>query len=231
MDPLWSPVVPTDRNRRQIRGTQKPRKQPKSVAVGCHRLPLAAHGNGGGRRFESARGLCKSAANCRFLLPLDLHCAQLRRVWSPLWSLQVRKRGLIGAHNARFGRESRIAAPRASTDAGPDGGPRRAGASSLVQRADGELKATVELWSVRRRKRRRQMGSRAFAVSGPPARRWGVGIGDHARSSPRPCRRGASFASRPIRIASRPNSNSSSRSPALTWGGAPVASSSANPPP
>src|SRR6266508_2104536 len=38
---LWSPVVATGGNRRQIAGRLYARKQAKSVAVGCHRLPEA----------------------------------------------------------------------------------------------------------------------------------------------------------------------------------------------
>jgi hypothetical protein len=47
MEPLWSPVVATGGNRPQIDGAQKPRKQAKTVAVGCHRLPIGAHGKEG----------------------------------------------------------------------------------------------------------------------------------------------------------------------------------------
>lgn len=46
MEPLWSPVVATDGNQWRIRSARKPQKQAKSVAVGCHQLPLAAHGKG-----------------------------------------------------------------------------------------------------------------------------------------------------------------------------------------
>jgi hypothetical protein len=38
MEPLWSPVVATGGNRPQMRSTRKPRKQAKTVAVGCDRL-------------------------------------------------------------------------------------------------------------------------------------------------------------------------------------------------
>src|SRR5438093_8897004 len=59
---LWSPVVATGGNQGQIAGRGEPRKQAKSVATGSHRLPEKFHGKEGGRRFESVRGLCKSAA-------------------------------------------------------------------------------------------------------------------------------------------------------------------------
>ena len=44
MEPLWSPVVATGGNQRQIAAAHKPRKQAKSVATGCHRLPEKFHG-------------------------------------------------------------------------------------------------------------------------------------------------------------------------------------------
>src|SRR6266566_2448803 len=40
MEPLWSPVVATGRNRSQIARAEKPGKQAKTVAVGCDRLPI-----------------------------------------------------------------------------------------------------------------------------------------------------------------------------------------------
>ena len=47
MEPLWSPVVATGGNQRQIARRLNARKQAKSVAVGCHRLPEAFHGKQG----------------------------------------------------------------------------------------------------------------------------------------------------------------------------------------
>jgi putative NADH-flavin reductase len=41
------PVVATDGNQWRIRSARKRQKQAKSVAVGCHQLPLAAHGKEG----------------------------------------------------------------------------------------------------------------------------------------------------------------------------------------
>src|SRR2546423_582633 len=61
MEPLWRPVVANGGNRRQIEESRKPQKQAKTVAVGCDPLPETFHGKGGGRRFESVRGLCKAA--------------------------------------------------------------------------------------------------------------------------------------------------------------------------
>jgi hypothetical protein len=47
MEPLWSPVVAKGGNQRQIGGTGKPRKQAKSIATRCHRLPEKFHGKEG----------------------------------------------------------------------------------------------------------------------------------------------------------------------------------------
>jgi hypothetical protein len=72
LEPLWSPVVATHGNRSQSNPPRLRHEQAKTVADDRHRLPKAAHGKGGGRRFESARGLCKSAARRRFSVQLDL---------------------------------------------------------------------------------------------------------------------------------------------------------------
>src|SRR6266545_7826837 len=47
MEPLWSPVVATGGNRRQIDRRLKPQKQAKTVATGCHQLPATFHGKQG----------------------------------------------------------------------------------------------------------------------------------------------------------------------------------------
>jgi hypothetical protein len=57
----------------------------ETVAIGCDRLRREAHGKEGGRRFESARGLCKSAVNRRFLTYMDLHDLQRAVGMEPLW--------------------------------------------------------------------------------------------------------------------------------------------------
>jgi hypothetical protein len=41
---LWSPVVATGSNQRQIGSAPKPPQQAETVAVGCDRLPIGAHG-------------------------------------------------------------------------------------------------------------------------------------------------------------------------------------------
>jgi hypothetical protein len=47
MEPLWSPVVATGGNQREIGSGRKWRKQAKPVAAGCHRLPETFHGKDG----------------------------------------------------------------------------------------------------------------------------------------------------------------------------------------
>jgi hypothetical protein len=47
MEPLWSPVVATDGNPRQIGLLPKQLKQAKTVAVNCRRLPSEFHGQEG----------------------------------------------------------------------------------------------------------------------------------------------------------------------------------------
>jgi hypothetical protein len=47
MEPLWSPVVATCRNQRQIGSAPEPQEQAKTVAVLCDWLPKGAHGKQG----------------------------------------------------------------------------------------------------------------------------------------------------------------------------------------
>src|SRR6266487_3773744 len=73
MEPLWSPVVATGGNRSQIAHARERRKQAEAVATGCHRLP--ERWSGGGRRFESVRGLRELPANQ--VLPLAIAATSL----------------------------------------------------------------------------------------------------------------------------------------------------------
>jgi hypothetical protein len=80
MEPLWSPVVASAGNQRQIDSVPNPQKQAKSVATGCHRLPDTLHGKGalplrkgGGRLLGSAR----SAKSCEPEGPQDLDAVTL----------------------------------------------------------------------------------------------------------------------------------------------------------
>src|SRR5437667_11104158 len=68
MEPLWSPVVATGGNQRQIRSARNPPKQAKSVAVGCHRLPEKFHGKEGSTVRVRQRALRKPCVARLFLL-------------------------------------------------------------------------------------------------------------------------------------------------------------------
>jgi hypothetical protein len=59
MEPLWSPVVATGGKRSQIAQTRKARNQAKTVAVGCDRLPIGAHGKEGVDGSSPSEGFTK----------------------------------------------------------------------------------------------------------------------------------------------------------------------------
>src|SRR6266511_4537191 len=67
MEPLWSPVVATVGNRRQIDGTSKSRKQAKTVACGCDRLPERFHGKEGVDGSSPSEGFRRGPGNRPFL--------------------------------------------------------------------------------------------------------------------------------------------------------------------
>src|SRR5512132_4593103 len=83
MEPLWSPVVATGGDQRQIDCARKRRDQAKSVATGCHRLREKFHGKDG-LRFESGRGLdqnsCKRRALLSSLTALPPACSGMEQV-------------------------------------------------------------------------------------------------------------------------------------------------------
>jgi hypothetical protein len=81
-EPLWSPVVATGGNRSQIERGQKPQKQAKNR---CRRLRPVADIVRRGLRFESGRGLCKSAAYRRFFVQIDLLLVERAVGMEPLW--------------------------------------------------------------------------------------------------------------------------------------------------
>ena len=60
MEPLWSPVVATGGNRRQIGDALKSRKQAKSVATGCHKLRETFHGKEGVSGSSPEEGFAKA---------------------------------------------------------------------------------------------------------------------------------------------------------------------------
>jgi len=84
MEHLWSPAGATGGNQRQIGEPRKRLKQADRQPVATHGNGSGAHGKEGGRRFESVRGLCKSAARRRFLV-----CVQsvqgVLRAWMELF--------------------------------------------------------------------------------------------------------------------------------------------------
>jgi hypothetical protein len=63
MEPLWSPVVATGGNRRQIGEPRKPQKQAKSVATGCDRLPATFHGKEAVDGSSPSEGFAETPAN------------------------------------------------------------------------------------------------------------------------------------------------------------------------
>jgi hypothetical protein len=98
-------------------------KQAKTVAVGCNRLRREAHGKEGGLRFESGRGLCKSAANRRFVFQLDLQNRQCAVGMGPFMELSVRRRPPVSVKNWPSSRRIvlRRRARRATTGPVPQG--------------------------------------------------------------------------------------------------------------
>jgi hypothetical protein len=69
MEQLWSRAVATSGNRWQVRGSRKPLRQAKTVAGGCHRLPIGAHGKEGVDGSSPSEGLHKSPAYGHTMLP------------------------------------------------------------------------------------------------------------------------------------------------------------------
>jgi len=59
MEPLWSPVVATGGNQRQIAQRRKPQKQAKSVASGCH----GKEGVDGSSPSEGFQFLCSASGS------------------------------------------------------------------------------------------------------------------------------------------------------------------------
>jgi hypothetical protein len=89
MEPLWSPVVATGGNQRQIDRTRKARKQGETVATSCQRLPEKFHGKegvgvDGSSPSEGSKKACKS--------PFRVVCAELR----------VRRGSTRGARSGQF---------------------------------------------------------------------------------------------------------------------------------
>jgi hypothetical protein len=92
MEPLWSPVVATGGNQPQIDRPSKSQKQAKSVATGCHRLRATFHGKEGVSGSSPEEGSAKAPHVGAFLFRWNCSRANVRWVWSRLWSLQVGRR-------------------------------------------------------------------------------------------------------------------------------------------
>jgi hypothetical protein len=60
MEPLWSPVVATGGNQRQIDEPRKRQNEAKFVATGCHRLPATFHGKEGVSGSSPEEGFAKA---------------------------------------------------------------------------------------------------------------------------------------------------------------------------
>jgi hypothetical protein len=78
MEPLWSPVVATGGNQRQIGRARKGRKQAETVAVRCDRLPRGVHGKEG------------STVRVRRSFCAEMHSRELREAGEPderIWTV------------------------------------------------------------------------------------------------------------------------------------------------
>ncbi len=109
MEPLWSPAGATGGNQSQTVSRQKPQKQAKSVATGCHGLPSTFHGKEGVDGSSPSEGSAKAPQTGALCFGSICRFPNVGQVWSPLWSLQVENAVL----------ESRVARPRAAQKRGP----------------------------------------------------------------------------------------------------------------
>jgi hypothetical protein len=98
MEPLWSPVVATGGNQRQIGRARKRRKQGKTVAVRRDRLPREVHGKEGVSGSSPEQG-------SEFILLRRFFCCRERRRSAAAASIRRRVkrtlakgRGLLGTH-------------------------------------------------------------------------------------------------------------------------------------
>jgi hypothetical protein len=90
MEPLWSPAVATGGNRSQIAGRENGLNRPKTVAVGCHRLPPRLHGKEGVDGSSPSEGSAKRRT-WRFFFRSSCSPPSVRWVWSLKWSFRVEK--------------------------------------------------------------------------------------------------------------------------------------------
>src|SRR5207248_10182391 len=100
MEPLWSPVVATGGNQRQIGSAQKRREQAKTVAGGCDRSPKAAHGKEGVDGSSPSEGSAKAPEIGAFSFRQTCSVSNVRCVWSRLWSFRVENAAVVGRNGA-----------------------------------------------------------------------------------------------------------------------------------
>ena len=86
---VWSPVVATGGNRSQNGQAQKPRKQAKTFAVGCDRLPQRAHGKEVVSGSSPSEGSAKAPHGGAFVFTSTCRFSRVRWVWSRLRSFRV----------------------------------------------------------------------------------------------------------------------------------------------
>src|SRR6266508_518237 len=91
MSSLWSPVVATGGNQRQIDYARKRGKQAKSVAVDCHRLPATFHGKEGVDGSSPSEGSAKAPQSGAFWYVFSRRGGPSGPVWSRLWSFRAEK--------------------------------------------------------------------------------------------------------------------------------------------
>jgi hypothetical protein len=111
MERLWSLAVATGGNPWQMEAAENGSHKRKFVAVGCVQLPESFHGKGGSRRFESARGLCKSPANRQLVWRGNLHELQFAVGMEPLMELSGSERPQNATHET-VRRRPGVAPPR-----------------------------------------------------------------------------------------------------------------------
>jgi hypothetical protein len=69
MEPLWSPVVATGGNQRQIDWVPKPAEISQIGATGCHQLRETFHGKEGVDGSSPSEGFAEIPANRAYSLP------------------------------------------------------------------------------------------------------------------------------------------------------------------
>ena len=83
MEPLWSPAVATGGNRWQMRRPRKRLKEPKTLAVGCDRLPESFHGKEGVDGSSPQRALQRRRKSALFLSGDLCRSSNMRWVLEP----------------------------------------------------------------------------------------------------------------------------------------------------